>query len=84
MTVALTLEGGTATLMRVDGERFTMLATLSAAPGTPLRASIDGTSETLDLKVARCIRRGEGSFELEGRLVNLTRVQRACIAERMG
>ncbi|MBM4359868.1 MAG: hypothetical protein FJ096_17330 [Deltaproteobacteria bacterium] len=83
MTVRLTLEGGSAELTRVDGERFTILATLSAAPGTPLRAVIEGTSEALELKVARCIRRSDAAFEVEGRLVNLTRVQRSILAQRL-
>jgi hypothetical protein len=80
MSLPLTLPAGaSAELCRVDGERFLMRATRAYAPGTPLKASVDGTGEVLDLKVARSVRTSEGSFNVDGRLVNLTRAQRTLI-----
>ena len=83
MSLSLELDPGTAELHLIAGERFVMRATRSAAPGTPLRGRIVGSNEVLDLKVARCVRQGDGEFEIEGRLVNLPRTQRALLSERL-
>jgi hypothetical protein len=85
MSLSLTLPAGaSAELCRVDGERFLMRATRAYAPGTPLKASVDGTSEVLDLKVARSVRTTDGDFNVDGRLVNLTRAQRLLIEGSLG
>jgi hypothetical protein len=81
--IALTLEGATAQLTRAEGERFVMLASRAYAPGTPLKATVDGSSEVLDLKVARSVRRNEGTYEVSGRLLNLTRPQRQLLDARL-
>lgn len=83
-SIALTLPGAKANLERVDGERFVMIASRAYAPGTPLAAAVDGTTEVLDLKVARSVRRAADAFAVEGRLVNLTRTQRELLASRLG
>jgi hypothetical protein len=83
MSVQLEFDGGgSATLVRVEGERFAIVADRAAAPGTPLRARIAG--ETLELKVSRCVRREDGSFAMDGRLVNLTRTLRRVLSARLG
>lgn len=82
--LALVLPGATATLVRAEGERFRLHATRAYAPGTPLKATVQGSEETLEFKVARSARRADGTFDVEGRLVNLTRVQRGLLAAALG
>jgi len=83
LRLALTA-GATADLDRVDGERFWMRSSRAYAPGTPLKAAVEGTAEMLDLKVARSVRTSDGAFTVDGRLVNLTRPQRALIEGSLG
>jgi hypothetical protein len=78
MSLAVTFEDGTGEMVRVEGERFAMVASRAFAPGTPLAVALGG--DTLQLKVARSARRDDGRFDVEGRLVNLTRAQRALLA----
>jgi len=85
MSLRLTLPAGaTAELDRVEGERFWMRASRAYAPGTPLKAAVEGVAWVLDLKVARSVRRDDGAFTVDGRLVNLTRPQRALVEESLG
>jgi len=76
VTLALVLDGAAASLVKVDGERFAMTAVRAYAPGAPLKATIEGTMDAVEMKVGRSIRRAEGEFEVEGRLVNVTRALR--------
>lgn len=79
MILNLTLDGAPALLVKVDGERFAMTTARAYAPGTPLRAAIDGTTELLSLKVSRSIRSAEGAYEIQGRLINVTRPLRTLL-----
>lgn len=70
----LTLADGEATLRAIDGDRVSLDASMPAAPGTPLHASLEsGTS--LRIKVNRCVRVGN-RFAIDGRLLDASRVLR--------
>ncbi len=82
--IAVALDGGgTGEIVSLEGERAVLVASRAAAPGTPLCARL-GEAESLQLKVNRCARRGDGRFDIEARAVNLTRALREAIAGRLG
>ena len=81
--LSLILVDGAARLVRVDGERFTMVAERAFAPGTPVTARIEGEQEAIELKVTRSVRRSDGAFDVAGRLVNVTRALRLLLDARM-
>ena len=77
----LVLADGEATLRRIDGDRVALDASVPAAPGTPLQASMsDGTG--LRIKVQRCVREGE-HFAIDGRLLDASRVLREKIEREL-
>lgn len=76
--------GGSGELILLDGERCQLISTRPAAPGTPLCATLEGESESLELKVNRCSRRPDDRFDIDARLVNLTRTLRTSLAARLG
>lgn len=77
--------GGVATVEQLEsGDRVTLRSTTAAAPGTPLCGNA-GTSERYFVKVRTCRRTREEPLEflLEGRLYNLTKVQRTHLQEAL-
>jgi hypothetical protein len=69
---------GVASVVAIDGERVSLLATRASAPGSPLAGTLN--DETLvRVKVHRCRKQGE-RFLIEGRLIDATRQLR----ERLG
>lgn len=69
---------GTASLVALDGERVSLLATRASAPGCPLAGNLDDDT-LVRVKVQRCRKQGD-RFLIEGRLVDATRHLR----ERLG
>jgi hypothetical protein len=77
--------GGEAKLSSLDsGERVQLLSTVAAAPGTPLMG-IAKSGERLRIKVRTCKKvSSEGlCFQIEGRLLDLTRTQREALFARL-
>ena len=75
----LTLPDGDAILRTIEGDRVALDASVPAAPGTPLRASLDDGS-ALRIKVQRCVRDGE-RFAIDGRLLDASRALRQKLEE---
>lgn len=77
--------GGEAEVIETDGERAIVRSSRSAAPGTPLAATSDlPSSSPLKLKVHGCRKEADGWFRIHGRWLDLTRVVRLELLERMG
>ena len=70
----LTLAQGEATLRSIDGDRVSLDASVPAAPGTPLQASLE-SGTAVRIKVHRCVRVGD-RFTIDGRLLDASRVLR--------
>lgn len=73
------LKGGSAVVLETDGDRVTLLSSLSSPPGSTLELSLEG--ESYRVKVRGC-KKGEAddagrSFRIEGRWVSLSRGGRA-------
>ena len=68
-------KGGEADLTALEGDRISVLSTISSAPGSRLDGALAGGA-AVRIKVARC-RRQEGGFLIEGRLFDVTRETRA-------
>ncbi len=71
--------GGSAAVIETDGDRTTLLSTLSSPPGSTLELSLQGTSYRV--KVRGCRKQNDPDetgrvFRIEGRWVNLSRSQR--------
>lgn len=78
MSVPLELASGKrARLMALDGERVSLLSEEAFAPGARVEAS--GRGLRLRFKVHRCVR-GDDGFAIEGRPIDLTRVNREALA----
>lgn len=69
--------GGEARLVRIEGERVTLESTRAFPPGAPLGLALEGLAAPVRVKVRGSRRRDDGWFQVEGRLVGLTREQRA-------
>jgi|SoiMethySBSTD1v2_1073268.scaffolds.fasta_scaffold2946561_2 hypothetical protein len=70
----LALADGEATLHAIDGDRVSLDASVPAAPGTPLCASLE-SGTAVRIKVHRCVRAGD-RFSIEGRLLDASRALR--------
>jgi hypothetical protein len=72
--------GESATLVKSDGDKTTILSPLPAPPGATVRGRIDGCSVEFQLKVRNCVRKGE-LFEIDGRTRNPSREVRTLLIE---
>lgn len=71
---------GNAEITTVSGERVTLASSISSPPGSTLQGTLEGMEAPYRIKVRSC-RRVEGErFQIEGKLVNLTRAQRQHLA----
>jgi hypothetical protein len=75
LTVHLRLTSGEADITRVDGDRVTLDATVSAPPGATVDAMLDDGTP-LKVKVRGCRKIGE-RFHVEGRVIDMSRALRA-------
>jgi hypothetical protein len=75
--------GGDATFSRLDGERFEIVSSVAFPPGSRPEATLAGTGENVWLKVHASRRLPDGSFHVEGRLINATRDLRAALEKAM-
>ena len=73
------VKGGSAAVLETDGDRVTLLSSLSSPPGSTLELSLDG--EAYKVKVRGCKKTEADaagrSFRIEGRWVSLSRSGRA-------
>ena len=73
------VKGGSAVVLETDGDRVTLLSSLSSPPGSTLELSLEG--EGFKVKVRGCKKveadAAERSFRIEGRWVSLSRGGRA-------
>jgi len=84
VTVALTLrfeDGGTWEIVESDGTHAVVHSSRSSPPGSTLTGTADGAARPFRLKVRSCRRVDENSlpFLIEGRLVDVTRDQKAAL-----
>lgn len=71
--------GGEAKLVRMTGELVSLISTTPHPPGSRVRGVLDdGTPLTLKTHVSK--KRDDGSFDLEGRLLDLRRDVRERLA----
>ena len=81
MSISLDLgDGATAQIDAVDGDRIVVTATVASPPGSTLVGRGPGDVAEIRIKVRGC-RSADAGFRIEGRLVNLSRRQRAVLAE---
>ncbi|HEU4408333.1 MAG TPA: hypothetical protein VFS43_23925 [Polyangiaceae bacterium] len=74
--------GGEAEAVAFDRDDVALRSTVAAAPGTPLEGALEvpgGEPLAIIVKVRRCRREPEGTFRIEGRLVNPTRALREAL-----
>lgn len=69
---------GVASIVALDGERVSLLATRASAPGCPLAGNL-GDDTLVRVKVHRCRKQGD-RFLIEGRLIDATRRLRERLA----
>jgi hypothetical protein len=74
------VKGGSAVVLETDGDRVTLLSSLSSPPGSTLELSLEG--ESFRVKVRGCkktepVDDAGRSFRIEGRWVSLSRGARA-------
>lgn len=75
--------GGEATITETDGVFATLLSTRQAAPGTPLRGTLELTAgAVVRLKVKECRRHDESTFVLRGRWIDLPKKVREELVSR--
>ncbi len=77
MKVFVLPDGRTATMERHTGELVTLCSEASSPPGSTLKLRSEGVVQPYEVKVRTCRRNDTGGrFIIEGRWVNLSRVQR--------
>ncbi|MEJ7735175.1 MAG: hypothetical protein WKG00_39060 [Polyangiaceae bacterium] len=71
--------------MHLDGERARVRSSIPSAPGSRLQGTL-ASGPRLRIKVQRCRRLEEPGvvYELEGRLIDLTREARAAMGALLG
>jgi regulator of extracellular matrix RemA (YlzA/DUF370 family) len=73
--------GGDARFVSLSGDALSLVSTVSSPPGSrPIGTLLDGARERVRVKVHGCKAQGDGTFRLEGRLIDATRGTRARIA----
>jgi hypothetical protein len=77
--------GGDGALVHLDGERARVRSSIASAPGSRLEGTLE-SGPRLRIKVHRCRRLDEPGvvYELEGRLIDLTREARAAMVALLG
>ncbi len=79
MTAIKWTKGGEGKLETLTGEAATLRSTIPSPPGSRLEGTLeDGT--TVRVKIHGCKKQEDGSFQLQGRMIDLTKVLR----ERLG
>lgn len=68
-----------AEIVAFDGVRAVLRCPAPSPPGSSLSCAVDGAPTPVRVKVASCKRDTDGTFTIEGRLVDLTREQRAAL-----
>ncbi len=70
--------GGDAIVTRSDGASAAFDCSKPFPPGSTVRGRANGADDLYQLKVRNCIRKpGTERFDVDGRLVNLSKAQRA-------
>ena len=72
-------KGGTGALETLVGEAATLRSSIPSPPGSRLEGKLDDGT-TIRVKIHGCKKQDDGSFRLEGRMIDLTRQLR----ERLG
>ncbi len=76
-------KGGEADVRRLDGEAIALVSTTSSPPGSrPSGVLNDGAP--VRIKVHACKRQEDGTFVVEGRVIDLTRELRARLSGLAG
>ena len=73
------VRGGSAVVLETDGDRVTLLSSLSSSPGSTLELTLEGASYKVKVRGCRKVEAdGAGrAFRVEGRWVSLSRSGRA-------
>ena len=81
--------GASAVVTKLEAERIWLVSAEAAAPGTPLGVTLEASGQIMRVKVFRCRRISAAAdvaavrFEIEGRLIDATRVLRALIVQAL-
>jgi hypothetical protein len=75
--------GGEATLVAMSGDLVKLVSTVPWPPGARVEATADD-GRALKLKVHGSRRREDGAFDVDARLVDVTREMRALLAAAVG
>ncbi len=71
--VAIVLSSGQrGAIVRLTGERVWLQSPIAAAPGARVEAQLD-SGLAVSVKAQRCVKRSDGGFDVQGRIVNMTR-----------
>jgi hypothetical protein len=87
MALALSFEGGGAwEIVESDGTNAVARSSRASPPGSTLTGTAPGASRPYRLKVRSCRRADDGElpFVIEGRLVDITREQKALLPIKTG
>ncbi len=74
--------GGEAVVVSMSGEAIALRSTTSSPPGSRIEGTLRGYPASLRVKVHGCRRQPDGSFVIEGRILDLTRELRERLASR--
>jgi hypothetical protein len=76
------VRGGTAAVLEVSGEHIVVQSSRSSPPGSPFDALLDGTTLRIKVRSCRQVEPDDAgrSYRVDGRLVSLTRSQRAALS----
>lgn len=75
-------KGGTGRVVRLAGESVTVRSTIPSPPGSRLEGKLT-SGEALRVKIHGSKRQDDGSFQLEGRLIDLSRELRLALEEAL-
>jgi len=81
MTALVLAKGGTALVLEFSGDRVTLLSPFVAPPGSTVEATFEGHPVTVKVRGSRRVEPdAEGrAFQVEGRIISLTRELRAAL-----
>jgi hypothetical protein len=74
-------KGGSARLVVVVGEAVTLSSTIPSPPGSRIEGTLRASGQRVRFKIHSARRQDDGTFALDGRMIDVTRPLRDLIAE---
>ena len=72
-------KGGTADVVKLEGDAIVLRSTIPSPPGSRVPGVVVNTEHLVCVKVHTSKRQDDGSFVIEGRLIDATRELRALL-----